>query len=152
MLNAFRNYFGTEKAVSILAVLGGLALVGVGLSRSLPLTCLAMFITGGASMVTISLFNISVQLSAPRWVTARALSLYSSALTGGVAFGAWFWGMVANHWSLELAIIGSGVFMLLLPLLALFLRLPEVDNAGAESLPIVHEPEVALAITMRSGR
>ena len=26
--------------------------------------------------------------TAPRWVTARALSLYSSALTGGIAIGA----------------------------------------------------------------
>jgi hypothetical protein len=110
-----------------------------------------MFLVGGASMLTISLFNISVQLSVPRWVTARALSLYSSALTGGIALGSWFWGSVASHWSLEIALIAAGIFLLLLPLCAIVLRLPEMDNNGAELVPSINEPEVALAITMRSG-
>jgi predicted MFS family arabinose efflux permease len=151
LINTFRANFGTEKACSMLAILGGLALVNVGFSRTLPLTCLGMFLAGGATMLTISLLNISVQLSAPRWVTARALSLFSSLLTGGIALGAWFWGNVASYWSLDVAIIASGLFMLTLPLCALFLHLPEVNDAGAESVALVQEPEVVLAITMRSG-
>ena len=150
-ITVFRDRLGVEKAVSSLAVVGGLALVGVGLSRSLMFTCLGLFLVGGATMVTIALLNISVQLTAPRWVMARALSLFSSALTGGIAVGAWFWGNVASDWSVEAALVTSGLAMLALPLLALFLRLPEVDQAGAEAVAMVHEPEVALAITMRSG-
>jgi len=151
MLNNLRARFGTEKSCSGLAVLAGLALIGVGFSRSLPLTALGMLIAGGATMLTISLLNISVQLPAPRWVTARALSLYSSLLTGGIAVGAWFWGTIANHWSIGAAIIVSGLFMLALPLCALFLRLPEATHVGAESVSLEGEPEVALAITTRSG-
>lgn len=151
LINVFHQRFGTEKSVSALAVVSGLALIGVGCSRTLILSCIGMLIAGGASMLTISLLNISVQLSAPRWVTARALSLFSSMLTGGIAIGAWLWGNVANHWSIELAIIASGTVMLLMPLLSIFLRLPEANNAGAEAVAIAFEPEVALAITMRSG-
>lgn len=151
LINTFRARFGTEKSYFMLAALGGLALIDVGLSRTLPLTCLGMFLAGGAMMLTISLLNISVQLSAPRWVTARALSLFSSLLTGGIAIGAWFWGQVANHWSIDIAIIASGVLMLTLPIFALFLRLPEASQAGAEAVNIEGEPEVGLAITMRSG-
>ncbi len=150
-INSFRERLGVEKAVSMLSVLGGVALLGVGFSRSLPLTCVGLFLVGGATMVTIALFNISVQLSAPRWVTGRALSLFSSALTGGIAVGAWCWGTVANSWSIEDAIVVSGIFMLTLPVLASFLHLPEVNQAGAELVAIVHEPEVSLPITMRSG-
>lgn len=151
LINTFRAHVGTEKACSSLAILSGLALITVGLSRSLPLTCLGMLLAGGATMLTISLLNISVQLCAPRWVTARALSLFSSLLTGGIACGAWFWGTVANHWSIDIAIIASGALMLCLPVFALFLRLPEVTHLGAESANIEGEPEVGLAITMRSG-
>ena len=151
MITLVRERLGTEKATAILAVLGGLALVGVGISRSLPLTCLGLFIVGGATMLTIALFNISVQTSVPRWVIARALSLYSSSLTGGIAFGAWLWGATANSWSIELAMIASGLCMLTMPIFAIFLRLPEVSLAASMPAPIVTEPEVALAITMRSG-
>lgn len=151
LINTFRAHFSTAKAYSMLALLNGFALIAVGLSRSLPLTCLGMFLAGGATMLTISLLNISVQLSAPRWVTARALSLFSSLLTGGVAFGAWFWGIVANHWAIDTAIIASGVVMLTLPLITMFLTLPEASQAGAEAVDIENEPEVGLAITMRSG-
>ncbi len=151
MINIMRDTLGVEKAVSCLAIVGGLALLLVGLSRTLPLTCLGLFLIGGATMVTIALFNISVQLTAPRWVMARALSLFSSLLTGGIAVGAWFWGAVAGSWSVEGAIVASGAFMLVLPACALFLRLPEVNQAGAAAVAIVNEPEVALAITLRSG-
>lgn len=151
LINTFRAHFGIEKSYFMLASLSGIALMLVGLSRTLPLTCLGMFTAGGATMLAISLLNISVQLSAPRWVTARALSLFSSLLTGGVAIGAWFWGLVANQWSIDIAIIASGVLMLALPVFALFLRLPEASQAGAEAVNIEGEPEVALAITMRSG-
>jgi predicted MFS family arabinose efflux permease len=151
MINIFREHFSSETATAMLAIIGGLALVGVGLSRSLPLTCLGLFLTGGTGMLTIALFNISVQISVPRWVTARALSLYSSSLTAGIGFGAWFWGSIANSWSIDIAIIASGLFMLVTPVFAVFLRLPEVSHAGAQPAPIVNEPEVALAISMRSG-
>ncbi len=150
-INFIRGHLGVEKAVSVLAVVGGLALVSVGFSRSLILTCSGLLLVGGATMVTIALFNISVQLTAPRWVMARALSLFSSSLTGGIAVGAWFWGTVASTWSIEAALVASGVFLLALPLLALILRLPEIDQAGAESVAMANEPEVGLAITLRSG-
>ncbi len=151
MVNIFREHLSIEKAAALLAMVSGLALMGLGFSRSLASTCTALFVVGGANMLTIALFNISVQTSVPRWVTARALSLYSSSLTGGIALGAWFWGNIANSWSLEVALVTSGLSMLTLPLLALFLRLPEVSIAGSEPVPIVNEPEVALPISMRSG-
>lgn len=151
LLSQLRDRLGTEKATAALAVVGGLALVSIGFSRSLPLTCLGMFLTGGASMLTIALLNIAVQTTVPRWVTARALSLYTSFLTGGIAIGSWFWGSVANTWTIEVAIIASGLFMLVLPLFSLLLRLPEMNNLDSELITIANEPEVALPIYMRSG-
>ncbi|WP_336968649.1 MFS transporter [Sphingobium aromaticiconvertens] len=151
MVSPCRERFGTQWTTGVMAVVGGLALVLTGISRSVPLTCFAMFIAGGANILTIALFNVSVQLSAPRWVTARALSLFSSALTGGIAIGAWMWGMVAGQWSVDVAMIASGVALGLMPLLGFILPLPEATEADVAPFELANEPEVALALTQRSG-
>ncbi len=151
MVNQCREKFGVDRATSILAVISGAALVLVGFSRWIPLTCFGLFIAGGANILTIALLNVSVQMSVPRWVTARALSLFTSAIAGGVAIGSWIWGMVAGHWSVDIAIIASGIAMFALPIFGLFLRLPEGDDTGVKLIAISNEPEISLAINMRSG-
>jgi MFS family permease len=151
MVSRLRDRFGTETSTRLLAIASGLALILVGFSHSLPLTCFAMFVAGGTNILTIALFNISVQLAAPRWVAARALSLFSSALTGGIAIGAWLWGVAASHSSVDVAVIASGVALLAMPLIGLLMPLPEADEEGMEQVEIGREPEVALALTLRSG-
>jgi len=140
-----------EAASRLMSLIGGLALVVVGLSRSVPLTCSALFVAGAANIIMIAMFNISVQLAAPRWVTARALSLFSSALTGGIAIGSVAWGVVAGYWAVEVAVVASGVALCATPLLAFIFPLPHTTFSGVESVSIDHQPEVAMALTMRSG-
>jgi MFS family permease len=147
----FRTRFGTEGATRVLAIAGGLALVLTGFSRSLPLTCLGLFIGGGANILTIALFNIAVQTAAPRWVTARALSLFTSALTGGIAIGAVLWGVVAGMTDVQVAVVASGVTLLATALLSVLMPLPESTEADVATVEIVHQPEVGMALTMRSG-
>jgi MFS family permease len=147
----FRETLGTENATRLLSIVGGLALILAGFSRSLPLTCFALFIVGGGNITMIALFNISVQLAAPRWVTARALSLFSSALTGGIAIGAVIWGAVASLWSVDIAIIASGVFFLALPILGILLPLPQSSEADVAPVELVNQPQVGMALTLRSG-
>lgn len=151
MVSHLRERFGTQTSTMVMAMLGGLALVLVGFSRSLPLTCLGLFVAGGANILTIALFNVSVQLSAPRWVTARALSLFSSALTGGIAVGAWIWGMVANSWSVDVALVASGIALAVMPALVIGLPLPEAIQSDVEMVELRHLPAVGLALTPRSG-
>ena len=151
MVSRVRLWLGNEAAARLMAVASGLALVLVGLSRSVPLTCAGLLVAGAANILTIALFNISVQLAAPRWVTARALSLFSSALTGGIASGAVLWGLVANRWSVDVAVIASGAALCATPLLAFLFPLPDSGWSGVEPVAIDHEPEVAMALTLRSG-
>ncbi|WHO38917.1 MFS transporter [Sphingobium sp. AP49] len=146
-----RDRFGTQATTALLAIISGIALALVGVSRDVSLTCLALLVAGGANILTIALFNVSVQLSAPRWVTARALSLFSSALTGGIAIGALLWGLVASRWSVDIAMYGSGLALALLPVVGLLLPLPETSEADVEPFVIAGEPEVGMALTRRSG-
>lgn len=151
MVNRVRARLSAEASVGLMALAGGLSLVVVGFSRSMPLTCLAMFVSGGANVFKIALFNISVQLASPRWVTARTLSLFSSALTGGIAVGAGIWGVVAGNWSVEMAVAASGVAMAAMPLLSRLLPLPEASQADVAPVALKSEPEVGLRLTPRSG-
>jgi hypothetical protein len=101
--------------------------------------------------LTVALINVSVQLAAPRWVTARALSLYTSAITGGIGIGAWLWGLVAAHWGVAVAYTASGVAVAATALLGYVFRLAGDEEVDTGSVDIGYEPKVALGLTMRSG-
>ena len=151
LVGTFRARFGTENATRILGLASGGAVAVSGYSHSLSLTCAALFVAGGANILTIALFNIAVQLAAPRWVTARALSLFSSALTGGIAIGAACWGMAANSGGLQPALYASGALLAVLPLVGLVLPLAETSKDEVELVELANEPEVGMPLTLRSG-
>jgi MFS family permease len=146
-----RHRLSTEAAVRLFAIGGGLSLLAIGFSQSLVLTCLAFFVMGACNILTVSLLNVAIQLSAPRWVTARALSLYSSALTAGIGIGAWAWGEVAASWGVGFAFIASGLAVMATALLGFVLRLPDAAEVDTSTVDIGHEPEVALGLSLRSG-
>ena len=146
-----RERFSTENIVRMCTLVTAVGLVVVGLSHSVLLTCAAMFFAGGCNIVSYAQLNVSVQLSAPRWVTARALSLYSASLTGGIAIGAWFWGHIASLQGVSFAIVASGIVVAATLILGWLLPLPQSEEEDTSSVEIGAEPEVELALTLRSG-
>ncbi len=69
-----------------LAFLGfALATLALGLTDTIWLHALAMLPAGASWVLALSLFNVTVQLSTPRWVVARGLALYQTATFGGMA-------------------------------------------------------------------
>jgi MFS family permease len=90
---------------------------------------LAGFVIGGASWVLmLSTFNITVQLSSPRWVTGRALAIYQMVVFGGMAVGSWMWGEIADNISLVFAMAASGTSLALSVLLGFTSRLPQPET------------------------
>ena len=143
--------FNSEHVVNVCAALTGVMTIVIGLSHNALLTGAAMVVAGGAWMLLMTMLNLGVQLSAPRWVTARALSLYQSSITGGVALGAWMWGAQAAHHGVGAVMVASGAALIVSPLIGFLLPLPSVNTAGTEPAEIGNEPDVALAITLKSG-
>lgn len=147
-----RERFSAERAASLCALVGGPAVALIGFSSHLVLTAALLLISGAAFMLLVSLFSVGVQLSAPRWVAGRAISLNSSALTGGIVVGAWLWGQVTAGWGVDIAMIASGTLLVLTSLLVgLVLPMPRVSLTGTEVVEVGNEPEVALQLTERSG-
>lgn len=140
-----------EHAARICALVAGLMIVVLGLSHSLLLSAACLLVAGGANLLLITLMSVGVQLSAPRWVSARVLSWFQSALTGGIAIGAWFWGYLTTQSTLELALVAAGAALMLSPIAGLLLPMPHVQQVNVDPAEIANEPEVALQITSRSG-
>lgn len=145
-----RQRMSGEAAVRACTLSLGTAIVAVALSREAFLTACALVLAGAVWTMTMTLFNIGVQLSAPRWVAGRSLAAYQAAFSGGIAIGGWGWGRLTDAAGVELALLVSASMMLLAPLLGLWLRMPRI-NALGEDAEVLADPEVQLPLTYRSG-
>jgi MFS family permease len=149
-LTEIRKRMSTEAAISACALLMGSAIVVVALSRNTMLTLAVLLAAGAAWMMTWTLFNIGVQLSAPRWVAGRSLAAYQAANSGGIAIGSWAWGRLTDSTGVGTALLVAGALMLTSPLIGLWLTMPRIGARGEEA-EVLDDPEVRLALTGRSG-
>jgi len=112
----------------------------------------ALIIAGAAWMTSLTSFNITIQLAAPRWVAGRALAAYQASISGGVAIGSWVWGNVADAVGTSMAMLGSGLLMAAFISLGRWLRMPVSSASGIETQEaLLAIPDVALPLTGRSG-
>lgn len=65
--------------------------------RWLPAVCVMLALGGAAWTSSNQNFQISVQMSAPGWVRARAIAAYLLTFQGGLALGSALWGVVAER-------------------------------------------------------
>jgi len=145
-----RKHLGGESAVRACALAMGTAIAAVALSHQRVLTAAALVVAGAAWMLAVALFNIGVQLSAPRWVAGRSLATFQAAISGGIAIGSWGWGHLTDAAGVEIALLVSAILMLASPLLGRWLQMPRV-GARNEDAEVLADPEVRLQLTGRSG-
>ena len=139
-----------EAAVRACALSMGGAIAAIAWSREPVLTAAALVIAGAVWMLAVALFNIGVQLSAPRWVAGRSLAAFQASIAGGIAIGSWGWGRLTDAAGVETALLVSGGLMFLSPLLGLWLKMPRIGSRDEEA-EVLADPEVQLSLTGRSG-
>lgn len=122
-----------------------------GLSENAWATGGALMIGGAAWVTSLSLFNVTVQLSTPRWVVGRALSLYQMAVFGGMALGAWLWGSLAEAEGIQTALLTAAAAMLLGGAVGLVLPLPGRSDLDLDPLNAWRRPAVEIDIEPQSG-
>jgi MFS family permease len=149
-IGAVRQQFRGEAAIRTCALSMGAAIAAVALSREPVLTAAALVVAGAAWMLAVALFNIGVQLSAPRWVAGRSLAAFQAAIAGGIAIGSWGWGHLTDLAGVETALLVSAALMLLSPLLGLIMPMPRIGARNEDAEELV-DPEVRLQLTARSG-
>lgn len=121
------------------------------LSTHAWLTSLGLVLGGACWVIALSHFNVTVQMSTPRWVVGRVLSIYQMATFGGIALGSWIWGVVADSHGAPAALIAAAVAMVAGGALGILLPLPQHTPLNLDPLNRFREPALALDLQPRSG-
>jgi MFS family permease len=146
-----RQALSVEAIVRLGFIGFAVCVTGAGLSSSAILTMAAMVFGGASWVMALSSFNVTVQLSAPRWVVGRALALYQMATFGGMACGSWIWGAIAERYGVAESLLVAGVVLVAGAAFGLRYPLPELKSLNLDPLSRWKEPDIALDIRPRSG-
>lgn len=128
-----------------------LALGGLAFSANLWLGLPSVALAGACWVLALSLFNVTVQLSSPRWVVGRALALYQMATFGGMAVGSWLWGALAGGLGLAEALGLAAGCLVFGGVIGLRLPLPDFGLQDLRPLDRFRAPELQLDLRGRSG-
>lgn len=146
-----RRHLTTEGIVRSATIALALASVVTALSPWLPLTMFGLSFYGAGWVLALSSFNASVQLGSPRWVVARAISLYQMFAFGGMAIGSWAFGALAEAHGVADAMLAAAALHLV-GLTASFLKpLPQTTSLNLDPLGRWTEPETVVPVEGRSG-
>lgn len=125
----------------------GLLSIASSVVAALP----ALVVLGGTWLLALTYFNVAVQLSCPRWVVARALAAYQTALFGGMALGSWLWGAAAESYGVATALQISGLAMLASAAIGLVWGIPSATRSNLEPVNLWKQPQLAFDLQHRSG-
>ena len=91
-----------------------------------------MFGSGIAWLLVMTSFSTTVQLSVPKWVQARVISVYMLVFQAGMSVGSLVWGELADHLSLRTSLLAAAGWMLASTLLALPFPMRSAENLNLE--------------------
>jgi len=150
-LARLRSRLGSEAAVRLCSLSMGFAIAVVASSRWPILSALALVLFGASWTGCMMILNVTVQTSAPRWVAGRTLATYQAAVAVGVALGGWGWGILANGYGVERALMVSAVVLAVSTLLSRWLRVPAAERLNSMAADELTDPNVSLSLSPRSG-
>jgi MFS family permease len=151
LVPALRRRLTTEAIVQWAGGAMAVATAIVGLSTNLTVTMAALLVAGAGWLLTLATFNVTVQLSAPRWVVARALALYQMAAFGGVAVASWLWGECAQDTSVRTALLVASAAVAACALLGRRFPLSQSLERNLDPLQRWKEPGTAVPVDSRTG-
>jgi len=127
---SLRRRFTNEAIVQASTVGFGAGTFITAVSQWHALTMPALMLGGACWVLALSTFNVTVQISSPRWVVGRTVAIYQMVTFGGLALGSWMSGQVAKNFGLVTCLMGAGLIMAVSALLGrkLPLRQPEGLN------------------------
>lgn len=146
-----RRALSSEHLVRFACIAFAAAAAIAAASTLLVLTMAALLVCGASWVLALSTFNVTVQLSAPRWVVARALSLYQMAAFGGMALGSWIWGAIAERSDVRTALFVAAATMLACAALGRWMPLAKLAELNLDPLRPWREPETAVPVQARTG-
>lgn len=146
-----RARFHNER-ITRMGFLGfAISMVTLAFSSHYIPSALALLLSGFCWVICLSLFNVTVQLSTPRWVVGRVIALYQTSVFAGMAAGSWMWGAISDNLGLSIALIGATGVLVFGSAIGLVAPLPDSGDLNLDPLNRFREPPLQLDITHRSG-
>jgi MFS family permease len=146
-----RRTYSTEIIVRVACIAFAIAAAIAGLSKHLPATMAGLLLAGAGWVLALATFNVAVQLSAPRWVVGRALSLYQMAAFGGIAGGSWLWGVVAERESIMFSLLACAAVLFACAAFGAWRPLAQSKDLDLDPLRDWQEPQTAVPVVPRTG-
>lgn len=112
LLSALMIAFGQRPTLRLLltgAAVFGIGLVGVGLSRSVPLSLALMVVVGWGVIAMAATTNTLIQLTVPDQLRGRVMSVYTTVFAGSTPIGGLFAGTLAAVASAPVAVAVGGL-------------------------------------------
>ena len=128
-----------------------LAALIIAWSEWLVATVAGLVLFGWGWLLSMATMNVTIQMSAPRWVVGRALSLYQMCLFGAMAMGSWISGRLSEHHGIAEAILIMAAIQSIGLIAGFFFRLPEVDDLNLELTGRWQAPDVEVPVEPRNG-
>ncbi|MBM2291595.1 MFS transporter [Sulfitobacter pseudonitzschiae] len=130
----------------------GASCLVLAFSTNTILSGAALMLAGAAWVLALSMFNVTIQLSTPRWVVGRVIALYQTGTFGGMAAGSLIWGAIAEQsGSAEMALLGAAGLLAVGALIGYPLPLPEFNGLDLGPLNRFKEPATRFDLNYRSG-
>lgn len=146
-----RETLSTQAIVRWASLGFAIAAAVVAISTQLLATLAALLVAGAGWVLALSTFNVAVQMSAPRWVVARALSLYQMATFGGLAAGSWIWGVVAANEGVRESLLIASMVLFVGTVLGRWLPLAQSEDLNLDPLRVYQAPVTAVPVESRTG-
>ncbi len=148
-IQSHRRPFDRSGVVLLWTVIGfGATTIIFGLSRSFPLTLVALFFMGAFDNISVVLRHTLVQLTTPDEMRGRVSAINSMFISISNELGGFESGSVASITSPVFAVVSGGLGTILVTLIAAA-RLPELRNyrcsAHSESVVVDTGPNLATA-------
>lgn len=137
LISALAFAFGRQASMGRMllgAAAIGVAMMGMGISRSFPLSMALMLIAGWGTISMAATINTIIQLGVPDVLRGRVMSVYTTVFAGSTPFGGVFSGTLAAAGGPAAALLAGGAIALLAAGVG-FARLPGRPRISA--LPVL---------------
>jgi len=124
---------------------------GLALSTQPVLSGVALMLAGACWVLSLSMYNVTIQLSTPRWVVGRVIALYQTGTFGGMAAGSVIWGVIADQGGPETALLCASIMLVIGAIIGRALPLPEFSGLNLDPLGRFNEPDTRFDLSYRSG-
>ncbi|MGH7885261.1 MAG: MFS transporter [Thermodesulfobacteriota bacterium] len=138
LLSRLKSRFSLDTLVTGATIIFAATIFALAFTHIFAIVCALMVLGGACWLSLLSSFNVAAQAGAPSWVRARALSVYLLFLFGGLAMGSAFWGILANHVGISMALIIAAFGMIG----GIFIRgrYHLISGEGLDLTPSMHWP------------